>query len=141
MTQAPRQTKTYYSTCANLTCWAGKPTVVIDNGQRAVQEAPMIQFSPFMSKGEGAAEPYGVFHTDDPAIQSYLDQRIAEAKALGANSDILDAEAFNRAMMPDDKRIKSLEEQNADLMRRLESSNELLAQLRQQQQQQAKQGR
>ena len=138
MTQAPAQSKTYYSTAANLTCWAGKPQVVIENGHRAVQEAPMIQFHPFVSAGQGISDSYGMFVTDDPAIQAYLDARIAEAKARGATCDILDAESFNNAMQPMEVKIKSMESTINDLMRKIESNNALIETLKKQE---AKQGR
>ena len=117
MTQTATETKTFYSRSAGLTLHPNRGKQVLLEGGRTMRvDEKIVEFAQL---GD-----YGRFETDDPEIIAYLEKR---ASTPGA--DVMSAEAYNNAIIPDAMKVDALRDTNEQQSRMIEEQNRIIAEL------------
>ena len=111
--------RTFYSRSAHLTFYAGRPKRIESDGQKLVEDGPLIQFHPL---GDG----WGIFTTDDPEMIAACERR----------GDVVTPDVYNRESTPPEIRAEQAETANEKLRRELEEKNRLIEKLTRNQPQQ-----
>lgn len=109
--------KTYYSTSPSLQLRVSAGEVVMKAGQIERVGEKFAEFSPI---GDG----YGVLHTPDPEIQAFLDKQLSSGRP-----DIFPTSEYIKRITPPEETVMKLEEMVADLQRRIQTNNALVAKL------------
>ncbi len=109
--------KTFYSRSKGLALHANKGRRVLVDGQLERVGEIIVEFT--------ECDPqFGSYTTDDPEVIAFL-----EARRL-KHGDVMTVTEYNDAILPDDKKIDGLRNENAHQSRVIEEQNRLIAQLR-----------
>lgn len=105
--------RTFYSRSAHLMFYAGRPKRIESDGQKLVDDGPVIQFNPL---GDG----WGIFTTDDPELIAACERR----------GDVVTPDVYNRESTPPEVRAEQAETALQKVQRELEEKNRLIEKLR-----------